>query len=639
MEVIIKTCPACEQLLLDESGICPGCGYELSPGTAQPLPRNDLPVHQPGDRISCRRCGSMVPKASVHCPDCGTLMQLDRYGKRPAGSSGGEAGNGNRAGALGGARMSTAQIAEDPDFDLMSDVQMVEDTGLMRDLNSQTQFGSEHGPTTADDLGDFEISSDVSLVHDPDAGTPTAYQLNSGGLAELPPEEQGNYDAAVDNLYSDDQSYADDGSQEYPVAGADGYGYADPGAEGSGELPADDGYAQQDYPPAEGEYPPADAAYATGDEPPPVDESVEPPQEELSPEDALYAAALQEEAEAGKRPKNRRGRRELKLASDAFLVYCPNGHKIVVRETHRGRLGRCPNCKQPFFVPTESVTDDVPETAAQAGTLGSEAIGLYSDWIRGARMNIINPAKLKLKDGSLVGTHDVIDIGFAPDHALVAVIFPGNTAFRSMVEAKKTDANRAELRSHLAASGGLDQAPCKLIRVTPDQFPQMRIVQPPIPGDETIFAGIPVFGPGRVAIRFPTADGASERGYLSFTLSQFREFLAQAKLRFGVEAFSPVPVVPLEDEYEVLTCHYSDTPIHALKHLEFYQQDPATPLQLLGWKCEGCGLIVSEDSRKKEKIGGKSESSVPKAKCPKCKKKFGDQRLYALKVSAAAATT
>jgi hypothetical protein len=39
---------------------------------------------------------------------------------------------------------------------------------------------------------------------------------------------------------------------------------------------------------------------------------------------------------------------------------------------------------------------------------------------------------------------------------------------------------------------------------------------------------------------------------------------------------------------------------------------------------------VSEDSRKKEKIGGKSDASVAKALCPKCKSKFGDITLYGL---------
>jgi predicted Zn-ribbon and HTH transcriptional regulator len=44
---------------------------------------------------------------------------------------------------------------------------------------------------------------------------------------------------------------------------------------------------------------------------------------------------------------------------------------------------------------------------------------------------------------------------------------------------------------------------------------------------------------------------------------------------------------------------------------------------VIGHKCQGCGLVVSEDSRKKEKVGGKNPASVAGAKCPKCKAKMG----------------
>ena len=49
--------------------------------------------------------------------------------------------------------------------------------------------------------------------------------------------------------------------------------------------------------------------------------------------------------------------------------------------------------------------------------------------------------------------------------------------------------------------------------------------------------------------------------------------------------------------------------------------------------------MVSEDSRKKEKIGGKTGRGIAKAKCPKCEKKFGDISLYSLQSSSPAAGT
>ena len=87
----------------------------------------------------------------------------------------------------------------------------------------------------------------------------------------------------------------------------------------------------------------------------------------------------------------------------------------------------------------------------------------------------------------------------------------------------------------------------------------------------------------------------------------------------------------MTDETTEYVCHYTETRMQALSDVKYQQADPAMPLVLLGWKCGGCGLVVSEDARKKEKIGGKSESSVPKAKCPKCKKPMGNNRLMGLK--------
>ncbi|MCY2963357.1 MAG: hypothetical protein NT069_06845, partial [Planctomycetota bacterium] len=62
--------------------------------------------------------------------------------------------------------------------------------------------------------------------------------------------------------------------------------------------------------------------------------------------------------------------------------------------------------------------------------------------------------------------------------------------------------------------------------------------------------------------------------------------------------------------------------------LPYYKADTTRKLQVLGHQCEKCGLIVSEDSRKKEKVGGKNPDSVAKSKCPKCKAKMGNHTLF-----------
>jgi hypothetical protein len=170
-----------------------------------------------------------------------------------------------------------------------------------------------------------------------------------------------------------------------------------------------------------------------------------------------------------------------------------------------------------------------------------------------------------------------------------------------------------------------------------EQVPQVKVVQPAVPGEESIFAGVPVFGTGRIAVRFPSTKEGNERWYVSFSLSQFREFSQMLAEAFAVADFGAAAGVPVTDAYTEAKCHYSENLLQGLNSIEYYQADPAYVLEIRGWKCESCGLIVSEDSRKKEKIGGKTPSSVAKAKCPKCKKKFGDNPLYGLKEPAGGA--
>jgi hypothetical protein len=161
---------------------------------------------------------------------------------------------------------------------------------------------------------------------------------------------------------------------------------------------------------------------------------------------------------------------------------------------------------------------------------------------------------------------------------------------------------------------------------------QLKIVQPAIPGEESLFADVPVFGQGRIALRVPAADASGQRAYLSFTLSQFRDFSTILAESFGLADFGGGMSIPLSDDLQEASCHYSESVLRFVPddQLVYYKNDPAFKLSVVGRKCAECGLVVSEDSRKKEKIGGTSDSSIAKARCPKCKKKFGSITLYGL---------
>jgi hypothetical protein len=185
---------------------------------------------------------------------------------------------------------------------------------------------------------------------------------------------------------------------------------------------------------------------------------------------------------------------------------------------------------------------------------------------------------------------------------------------------------------HLAAKKPPAELPLKNFPLTPDLLAQMKIVQPAVPGEESLFADVPVFGEGRIAVRVPAADAPAGRAYLSFLLSQFRELSRTLSDAYGLADYGAGLSIPITDETSESTCHYSEAILRALptERLDYYRADPAFKLVVLGRRCQQCGLVVSEDSRKKEKIGGKSDASVAKARCPKCKGKFGSITLYGL---------
>jgi hypothetical protein len=166
---------------------------------------------------------------------------------------------------------------------------------------------------------------------------------------------------------------------------------------------------------------------------------------------------------------------------------------------------------------------------------------------------------------------------------------------------------------------------------------KLAIDQPVIYEHESMFVGIPVFGVGRIAVRFPKTEQNEMPRFASFELSRFREFSKILEEMFGIEEFGILHEIPLSDTFTEQTCHYSEEKFRSLEQVEFFQADPSCKLKLVGRKCQGCGLVVSEDSRKKEKIGGVAGRGIAKAKCPKCGKKFGDISLFDLDAEQTAA--
>jgi hypothetical protein len=496
------------------------------------------------------------------------------------------------------------------------------------DQAAYDQYYRQHGYKLAEDGSGYIPDPDWQQpAYDPNAqpGEPGYYDPNAA------------YDPATGYPYDPNAAYDPNAQQYDPAAYAAQEGYATQEA----DQPADASTASiPQLPSAAGEtstQPQASATTATTA----VTNPEAPPASDVAHSvstggEALLAAAIEEEKQS-LQIRRLYGRRKVSAqaaAPGAFLVFCPNGHKVQVFDRHRGRAGRCPSCKAVFFVPAAAVEVPTSGVEGQAGAPGVEPkyqTGAYSNWMFDLRLHTVSPTKVKLKPGAMAGDYDTADVAFSDIEMLVAMVFKRGGTFAAMQEKKKKPATREAVGDFLQTKKPMAQLPVPFQTVvTANDAGGLKIVQPAMPGEESIFVGIPVFGSGRIVVRLPAVLEGGSRVYLSFSLSEFREFARLLQQVFGIANFGQELGIPLTDTTSTYKCHYSDTELVALEYLEYYQNDPALKPIIIGRKCAGCGLVVSEDARKKEKIGGKTDVSVAKAICPKCKKKFGDKTFFGL---------
>lgn len=455
----------------------------------------------------------------------------------------------------------------------------------------------------ADD--DFELAADVSSRQAPVEEAST-YSI-AGAAADAKPAESSNGAAAASTTAEDTPVEEPVSDESAPTATGEDAASA---SSDKGETTADDdGQSVK------------------------IEESAEP-HSIATGGDALLQIAMEEELETDKRRKQPGRKQEKGRTITGFLVFCANGHRIEVQDRHRGKAGRCPRCKTLFIVPEK---DSEPETTAAAegeggeGETGDKSLtaGRFTRWMNDVRLHKVNPEKLRLKPGSLEKSFELVDIGFSSDDILIARL-PAAKGFLGMASGGgSNDEVRDALKTSLREETPIEDIPAEEKRlVAKDTIQQLAIDQPVVYEHESMFVGIPVFGPGRIAVRLPKEDAKDLPTFLSFDLSSFREFSHNLDQLFGVEEFGLLNEVPLEDEFTDQTCHYSEEKFRSIENPEYYQADDKITLKLVGRKCEGCGLVVSEDSRKKEKIGGANGKSIAKANCPKCKKKFGDISLF-----------
>jgi len=343
------------------------------------------------------------------------------------------------------------------------------------------------------------------------------------------------------------------------------------------------------------------------------------------PSDDLLSIALSEQREVRKR----RGEKLAERQKKQMLVPCTCGAWIRVLEDQAGKSVRCRQCKQPVVIPeirrkTEKKTDAV--AAPKLDITWSQDVWFYS----------ISPTSLVLKPGSLVDKHTEVDLALTPVGLHIVSYGGGDKKKKSLMGRTEKgggrDALRKQVRDQIAATGELKNLPnAEVQTIAPENVQEIRLVQPILKAHESMFAGVPVFGEGRIAVFLPITTSDNEQSFCSFTLSAWRPFADRMKSLFSLQFAVSENGVPDQEKSDTLSCFVNQSKIESIRSLVYYEKDPAFELELTGYKCKSCGIAVSEEGRKKNKLGGANGKGIAKAKCPKCSGKMGEEPLYRIK--------
>lgn len=585
MSIAIVPCPKCNTLLLKDTVQCHRCRHVLRPELAVQFRDVSLPSDSAvqDDLETCKQCGETYRKGLVRCWSCGAFTRPEieeAYYRLVRGHA--------HLQALADERLTLREITEEERSRYWSDEE-----------NSQYSAAQPLGEEISAVDDDFELSAHIRLKDS---------RISSAETPFIPlSEESSSTTEASDEIpnlvptVSEDE--AESAAETIPLAKS-----SEPEPEAAPEVAATPTPAQ------EAESVNTDSNYDFPDEDAPKADDA----------DSLLHIAKQEESAVKKA-----------RSVGSFVVYCPMGCKIRVQERHRGKVGRCPKCQATFMVPMArqtSLSGSVPATLPD-GTIDPNAANSaltaskYATWIEDVHLHRVVPQKLRIKADSLLKDFQDVDLGFDPEGLMIVGLAKPAGMFGGKGPKKKTDA-RTLLKEHLANKPNLEGLPAAFhYELANDILSQISMTQPTPPGVESLFGDILVFGEGRIAIKLPKLDDKATF-YLSFTLTQFREFSRLLESEFGIAGFGEGSGVPLQDVYQTSGCQLSKSIVKELQNLVYYQKDPEIKLEVSGYRCKVCGTIVSETARATQKLGGANGKGIAKAKCPKCTKPMGNNPLY-----------
>lgn len=343
--------------------------------------------------------------------------------------------------------------------------------------------------------------------------------------------------------------------------------------------------------------------------------------------DDLFAIAMQEQKDDKRRKNERLAERQKRQ----MLMPCKCGAWIRVQDDMAGKVVRCKQCREAV---------QVPEIRRKSAEKKEEKTVPKLDitWINDVWFHALTPTSVVLKPGSLTAQHSEADIALTDAGVHIVAFTAGEPKKKSILSFgapdKKLDrtSHRKQVRDQVEATGELKGLTnCDVRTIARDQVAELKLVQPVVKVHESMFAGVPVFGEGRIAVYLPIAQEAGQQAYCSFTLSAWRSFSNRLKELFDVQLPAAENGVPEAERSETLSCFVNQSRVESVKNLIYYQQDPLFELEITGYRCKACGAAVSEEGRKKNKLGGANGKGIAKAKCPKCSGKMGEEPLYKLK--------
>ena len=582
MKMQIVSCPKCGTNLLHDTAQCHACGHVIDQRSASQLKQiksRQLPTDNAvaGDMQDCPSCGETCRMGLVRCWNCSTFLRPEieaSYRQK-----------------LGVQRRRVEHI----DLPVIEATVVTEEDSLQRAvLPNATYVARTHSSNQSgdDDEDGFDLSSEASF------------------LEESSPSEESLLPLGLDNLkLADFPAVPADNSDTFRLLPVEVTtvesalsGASDPSEPPLFQDPAEPQVQAVTFDPP-----------IRSEEPPPSKQEVE-----VGLVEDLLKIAANEELDIQKVRKTMRSK-------DTFVIFCPQGCKIRVQEKHRGRAGKCPRCQCEFVVPRKVMAKK--ENEASATPTEVAPISRYKKWLTDIRLHTVDPQKLRIKPDSLLNECAAVDLGFSDDDVILATLLAGKYA----ANAKKALPVRQAMIDHFLKQGAFDQlvVPAKKL-LQKEAMAQLAMAQPTPAGTESLFADIPVFGTNRIAVKIPKTPDSPHSQYLSFSLSEFRAFVTGMQTICGIEGFGVGTVIPLIEQYTTVKCSVSNVPVKELNQLPYYQADPTFTLEVTGWRCAGCKIVVSEAARADSKLGGANGKGIAKAKCPKCTQKMGNQPLYQL---------